>query len=161
MIPTDFALWVVKKPIIQDHSFFFNSTPSPSPAPPTPKLQMAWLWQKIALQVSPKVLIKSNELTLNCLTDCIYHVITYMCALSESSPWALQFPADLVTFTEEILNGKLHFLWSGGYLKVNGHVHCSDKISDYNESCLIPLESRPSHCNFNITTCVAVNLSAQ
>ena len=24
----------------------------------------------------------------------------------------LQFPADLVTFTEEILNGKLHFLWS-------------------------------------------------
>ena len=23
------------------------------------------------------------------------------------------FPADLVTFTEEILNGKLHFLWSG------------------------------------------------
>ena len=22
------------------------------------------------------------------------------------------FPADLVTFTEEILNGKLHFLWS-------------------------------------------------
>ena len=22
-----------------------------------------------------------------------------------------QFPADLVTFTEEILNGKLHFLW--------------------------------------------------
>ena len=23
-----------------------------------------------------------------------------------------QFPADLVTFTEEILNGKLHFLWS-------------------------------------------------
>ena len=24
-----------------------------------------------------------------------------------------QFPADLVTFTEEILNGKLHFLRSG------------------------------------------------
>ena len=24
-----------------------------------------------------------------------------------------QFPADLVTFTEEILNGKLHFLYSG------------------------------------------------
>ena len=24
-----------------------------------------------------------------------------------------QFPADLVTFTEEILNGKLHFLLSG------------------------------------------------
>ena len=24
----------------------------------------------------------------------------------------LQFPADLVTFTEEILNGKLHFLCS-------------------------------------------------
>ena len=27
-----------------------------------------------------------------------------------------QFPADLVTFTEEILNGKLHFLYSGNYL---------------------------------------------
>ena len=26
-----------------------------------------------------------------------------------------QFPADLVTFTEEILNGKLHFLCSGKY----------------------------------------------
>ena len=24
-----------------------------------------------------------------------------------------QFPADLLTFTEEILNGKLHFLYSG------------------------------------------------
>ena len=24
-----------------------------------------------------------------------------------------QFPADLITFTEEILNGKLHFLYSG------------------------------------------------
>ena len=24
-----------------------------------------------------------------------------------------QFPADLVTFTGETLNGKLHFLWSG------------------------------------------------
>ena len=23
-----------------------------------------------------------------------------------------QFPADLVIFTEDILNGKLHFLWS-------------------------------------------------
>ena len=27
-------------------------------------------------------------------------------------PNLLQFSADLVTFTEEILNGKLHFLWS-------------------------------------------------
>ena len=27
-----------------------------------------------------------------------------------------QFPADLVTFTEEILNGKLHFLCSGSTL---------------------------------------------
>ena len=26
--------------------------------------------------------------------------------------WFLQFPADLVTFTVEILNGKLHFLCS-------------------------------------------------
>ena len=25
-----------------------------------------------------------------------------------------QFPADLITFTEEIRNGKLHFLCSGG-----------------------------------------------
>ena len=24
----------------------------------------------------------------------------------------VQFPADLVTFTEEILNGELHLLWS-------------------------------------------------
>ena len=28
-----------------------------------------------------------------------------------------QFPADLVTFTEEILNGKLHFLCSAEYLR--------------------------------------------
>ena len=28
----------------------------------------------------------------------------------------LQFPANLVTFTEEILNGKLHFLCSDPYL---------------------------------------------
>ena len=27
----------------------------------------------------------------------------------------MQFPADLVTFTEEILNEKLHFLCSGAY----------------------------------------------
>ena len=27
----------------------------------------------------------------------------------------LQFPADLVTFTEDILNRKLHFLWSGSF----------------------------------------------
>ena len=26
-----------------------------------------------------------------------------------------KFPADLVTFTEEILNGKLHFLSGGSY----------------------------------------------
>ena len=28
-----------------------------------------------------------------------------------------QFPADLVTFTEEILNGKLHFLYSAYHIK--------------------------------------------
>ena len=31
-----------------------------------------------------------------------------MCSVSRS----IKFPADLVTFTEEILNGKLHFLCS-------------------------------------------------
>ena len=30
-----------------------------------------------------------------------------------------QFPADLVTFTEEILNGKLHVLCSGTSLRLN------------------------------------------
>ena len=30
-----------------------------------------------------------------------------------------QFPADLVTFTEEIFNGKLHFLYSGWF---NNHM---------------------------------------
>ena len=30
-----------------------------------------------------------------------------------------QFPDDLVTFTEEILNGKLHFLFSDGTMKSN------------------------------------------
>ena len=29
-----------------------------------------------------------------------------------------QFPADLVTFTEEIRNGKLHFLCSGYFSKI-------------------------------------------
>ena len=33
-----------------------------------------------------------------------------------------QFPADLVTFTEEILNGKLHFLCS---LFENTFLYCS------------------------------------
>ena len=32
----------------------------------------------------------------------------------------LQFPADLFTFTKEILNGKLNFLWSGSVL------HCAN-----------------------------------
>ena len=31
-----------------------------------------------------------------------------------------QFPADLVTFTEEILNGKLHFLCGVPYYVRNG-----------------------------------------
>ena len=30
----------------------------------------------------------------------------------------LQFSADLVVFTEEILNAKLHFLCSGPYLQI-------------------------------------------
>ena len=31
----------------------------------------------------------------------------------ETTSTAQKFPEDLVTFTEEILNGKLHFLYSG------------------------------------------------
>ena len=33
-----------------------------------------------------------------------------------------QFPADLVTFTEEILNGELHFMCNGAFL---GALRCS------------------------------------
>ena len=33
-----------------------------------------------------------------------------------------QFPADLVTFTEEILNGKLHFLYSENTLSSNFYI---------------------------------------
>ena len=32
-----------------------------------------------------------------------------------------QFPADLVTFTEEILHGKLYFLWSAMKFFPNGY----------------------------------------
>ena len=50
----------------------------------------------------------------------------------------LQFPADLVTFTEEILNGKLYFLcyWtkkstkvSEGYLRVTKFPLANDIVS--------------------------------
>ena len=34
----------------------------------------------------------------------------------------LQETADLVTFSEEILNGKLHFLCSAASAQVNGHL---------------------------------------
>ena len=39
-----------------------------------------------------------------------------------------EFPADLVTFTEEILNGKLHFLWSVHALKDD---LIRDQINDF------------------------------
>ena len=46
-----------------------------------------------------------------------------------------QFPADLVPFTEEILNGKLHFLCSELYLvckKISGNFyHSSTLIFQY------------------------------
>ena len=31
--------------------------------------------------------------------------------ITDNGPSAYQLPAGLVTFSEEILNGKLHFLW--------------------------------------------------
>ena len=34
-----------------------------------------------------------------------------------------QFPEDLVTFTEEILNGKLHFLCSDGLEGIQGSLN--------------------------------------
>ena len=43
-----------------------------------------------------------------------------------------QFPADLLTFTKEILNGKLHFLCSDAafvYLKVVGLIYFSVVLS--------------------------------
>ena len=38
-----------------------------------------------------------------------------------------QFPADLVTFTEEIINGKFRFLCSGRYNKSNHKVEPCDE----------------------------------
>ena len=46
----------------------------------------------------------------------------------------LQFPADLVTFTEEILSGKLHFLRSGKNLP-NQHSLPSNEIRFLNVMC--------------------------
>ena len=41
-----------------------------------------------------------------------------------------QFPADLVTFTEEILNGKLHFLYS---------VYCTRNIVQYIQKTILEI----------------------
>ena len=40
-----------------------------------------------------------------------------------------QFPVDLVTFTEEILNGKLHFLCSTSYADDTNPYSCAQDIS--------------------------------
>ena len=42
-----------------------------------------------------------------------------------------QFPADSVTFTEEIINGKLHFLYSGCRLKARYFLVSFSKILRY------------------------------
>ena len=39
-----------------------------------------------------------------------------------------QFPADLVTFTEEILNGKLHFLCSVKCVEIRSKTHIISDI---------------------------------
>ena len=50
-----------------------------------------------------------------------------------------QFRADLVTFTEEILNGKLHFLCSVSFFKVFGAAHecVSRNMSNIDEEALL------------------------
>ena len=50
-----------------------------------------------------------------------------------------QETADLVTFTEEILNGKLHFLWSVSFFKVFGTAHegVSRSMSNIDEGALL------------------------
>ena len=39
-----------------------------------------------------------------------------------------QFPADLVTITDEILNGKLHFQCSGSYVTSDFNPHCKNQV---------------------------------
>ena len=43
--------------------------------------------------------------------------------------WILQFPADLVIFTEEILNGKLHFFCSVHFIRSNCRCQCLSAFS--------------------------------
>ena len=49
-----------------------------------------------------------------------------------------QFSADLVTFTEENLNGKLHFLCSGLFIKSGNFLY---KVTNYLQNIYQPLYS--------------------
>ena len=78
----------------------------------------------------------------------------------------MKFPADLVTFTEEIINGKLHFLWSW-YRKflcfTSCYVICNllcypvgDLVSFVQINVLLLVILQASTCNFvknNTTPC--------
>ena len=54
----------------------------------------------------------------------IYSLSTFsFLALLEDMVWIRRiYAADLVTFTEEILNGKLFFLWKGNFILTRCHV---------------------------------------
>ena len=50
-----------------------------------------------------------------------------------------QFPVDLVTFTEETLNAKLHFLWSACFwigLSAAAKIYCAYALFQNAETCL-------------------------
>ena len=55
-----------------------------------------------------------------------------------------QFLAHLVRFTEEILNGKLHFLCGGVYKETASFLH-----SSFENSCSVPFRSHERHFGFN------------
>ena len=61
-----------------------------------------------------------------------------------------QFPADLVTFTEEILNGKRHFLCSDVRYKIYRVVTFTPKqlTSEVNHSRIIDSDNNPKPSGF-------------
>ena len=66
------------------------------------------------------------------------------------------FPADLVTFTEEILNGKLYFLCSVFCLKLNSRQHVVAK--EFKEVNWMSTKERVEQCVATIFLIIARGL---
>ena len=86
----------------------------------------------IQVDINTQLLYIRLKLTLN---TCRCHCTKYEIFHEEFLQFLPQLPADLVTFTKEILHGKLHFLCSVWHL-IGSSVYCSsfkiyEKISRF------------------------------